>query len=238
MIPKLLRIAMVVTLAALAPRAFAQPGYITMSSTGYPDSVAIDVTVQDPGGYPGFLPCNWLGVTRGSAIIGVIERHPGSTTTQHVVDTNVEPNTIYCYRMVLLATPDAGAPLYCNFDPNSLCTVFDCFYDIQTCANTGPGPAFLGHGFLTTENVDHNEVNAFINACDLPPGQWGIALHTISGTAAPYVDSGTAVNVYGEPLCCWAQGVWLLEATAATPQSCVVAVEPITWGAVKAMYRN
>ena len=83
-----------------------------MSSTGYPDSVVIDVTVQDPGGYPGGDPtCQWLAVTRGSDnVIAFFPRQMGTTSMHHVVDTNVQSSTLYCYRMALITVP-APVPL-------------------------------------------------------------------------------------------------------------------------------
>ena len=83
--------------------------------------------------------------------------------------------------------------------------------------------------------VDGNEVTALLYACGT---QNFIALHTVSGTASQYVDSNTEVTVFGTWVCCWAQGVWLLEAQAATPEGCTIATEPKTWGAVKSLYRN
>jgi len=210
-------------------------GSIFMSSTGYPDSVAIDVNISDDGLMPS---CPYLGIVRTSdlSIVAVIARQPGTTITRHVVDANVEPNTIYCYRMALLQLP-WPVPAWCGGNIGTLCGPFDCFYDFQACSNTGPDPAFIGHGFLTSEGAIPNETAAFIVPCDsgAPP----IPLYSLSGTASPYLDSGITVDVFGTmerggiP-----QGVWYYVAQAATPHSCVLAVEPTSWGAVKALYRE
>ena len=111
-------------LLVATPPAFA--GYISMSNTSYPDSVVISVTIDDTGGHP---ECGWLAVVRSGADVGYIQRQPGATITRTVVDTNVEPNTLYCYGMELRAGP---FPVPCGY----LCDAFDCFYQITTCANT------------------------------------------------------------------------------------------------------
>jgi hypothetical protein len=207
-----------------------------MHSTGYPDSVAIDITITDPGGSQGsFFPCDKIGVVGNGRIVALFDRHPFTTITRHVVDTDVQPNTMYWYAMALFADSpvgllDCGSEVFCN-------VFYDCH--VQTVVNTGPDPAFIGHGFLETNYADDNEVKAFLAPCEPGPvGQNRIALHVISGTAQQYVDSGIAVNLYGAPWCCWAQHVWLLEAQAATPAPCVVATEQKSWGAVKALYRK
>jgi hypothetical protein len=219
-------------LLVIASPAFAE-GFISMSNTPYPDSVVIIVTVEDPADHP---ECGWLAVTRGTDV-GYIQRHPGTTFTARVVDTNVEPNTLYCYTMALRAAP---TPVPCV--TMDLCGLFYCFYMIQTCANTGPDPAFIGRGFLKTTfpgggEVDYNEVNAVLWICDRSPDSW-ISLHSIPADAGPYVDSGTPVDVFGSYLCCWAQGMWLLVAEVVIPHTCIIAVEPTTWGSVKAVYRD
>jgi len=175
-------------------------------------------------------------VTRGwgGPVVGTIQRQLGTYSGQ-VVDTGVQPNMNYCYRVVLLYDIIGG---YCNNDQNSICSLFDCFCDVSTCINTGPGPGFMGHGFLSTVNADHNEAAAILYPCSGDFNSPITGLHTVSGTAAQYVDSGIAVDVYGLPWCCWAQCMWLSIATSATPHSCVVATEQKTWGTVKSLYKN
>lgn len=229
---KLLSVAIALYFVGVVPPLFA--GSIGMSSTGNGNSVTIDLVINDD--YMGPNSCSYLGLTRGEGgpIIQVITRQPGITNLQ-VVDTGLQPNTVYCYRMVMLQLP-IPFPLYCGNNPSSLCNDFECFYDIQTCSNTGPDPAFIAHGFLTTQGTTPNETAALIVPCS---GAFQIGLFSVSGTAQQYVDSGIAVNVYGTmergglP-----QGVWYYVAQAATPQPCVVATAPVTWGAVKSLYRN
>ncbi|HEX6791841.1 MAG TPA: hypothetical protein VF247_11070 [Candidatus Krumholzibacteria bacterium] len=237
MFRKLLTVQVLLCLVVLAGNARAQSGYIQMTSSGNADSVFINLTINDPGGQPGPLPCTRIGVTRGwgGPIVGFIDRVPGTTIQRQVVDHGLEPNTIYCYRVVLWST---FFNTYCNFDVNSICSVFDCFYDTQTCINTGPGPAFMGHGFLSTQNADGNEARAILYPCSGDINSPITSFVTLAQDAAQYVDSGIAVDVYGEPWCCWAQGMWLYSATTATPHSCVVKTEQKTWGAVKALYRE
>lgn len=233
---KLLSAITAMALAGPASVVSAQTGTIMMTSTGYPDSVVIDITITDPGGGP--PGCSWLAVINAEAseVLTIVERAPNMTTTLHFVDTEVVPNTVYCYRMALLAAP-VPAPIWCGGDPGSLCEAFDCFYDIQTCSNTGPDPAVIGHGFLTSEGAVPNEVAAFIASCD--PMVSPIALYSVAGTAQQYLDGGTAVDVFGTmergnlP-----QGVWYWVAQAATPHSCTIAVERRSWGAVKALYKD
>ena len=208
-------------------------GTISMSSTPYPDSVIVEVTIDDTGGAP---LCGWLTITRGGAdTFFYIQREIGTTITRRFVDTNVAHNTLYCYEMALLAAPFTPCPF------GYLCDVFDCFYMIATCVNTGPDPALLGHGLLSTKfpdgsEIDHNEAQALLYSCTAPDDFFG--LHTIPPDAAQYLDTGTGVDVYGTWVCCWAQGVWLLAAQAVTPHSCIVRAEETRWGRVKALYRE
>ncbi len=207
-------------------------GSISMESTPYPDSVVVTVTVTDTGGAPG---CGWLAITRdGADTFYYIEREVGSTITRRFVDTNVEPNTLYCYEMALRLVP---GPVPCP--EGNLCDIFDCFYQIMTCVNTGPDPAFIGHGLLSTRlpdgtPVDGYEAQALLYPCG-STSYW-YALHTIPPEAEQYLDTGSGVDVYGTWWCCLAQGVWLLAAEGVTPHSCVVAVEETTWGGVKALF--
>lgn len=230
---KLLIVSLALCLVVLASSAWAM-GTITMSSSGdATNGVTIDVTVTDPGGGP--PGCNWLGVARGygGPIVGVITRQPGTTTNHQVVDTAVQPNTIYCYRMVMLQFP-VPVPLYCGNSETSLCQVFDCFCDISTCINTGPGPALIGHGYLNFVNA--GDVTHVLNSCT--DGSQIAEFCGASGTAAQYVDTGIAVDVFGEPAHCYAQCFFGVTATAASPKSCVVATAQQSWGAVKSLYRN
>jgi hypothetical protein len=209
-------------------------GTISMSSTPYPDSVVVTVTITDTGGA---AECGWLAITRnGADVFFYIPREIGSTITRRFADTAVERNTLYCYEMALRAAP---APVPCAGD--DLCDVFDCSYQIMTCVNTGPDPAFIGHGLLSTRfpdgtPVDGNEAQALLYSCTSTSDFRG--LHTIPAEAAPYVDTGNGVDVYGTWWCCWAQGVWLLAAEAVTPHSCTVAVEETTWGRMKSLFRD
>lgn len=208
-------------------------GTISMSSTPYPDSVVVTVTITDTGGVTG---CGWLTITRnGAETFFYIEREIGTTITRRFVDTSVEPNTLYCYEMALRLFP---APVPCT--EGDLCDIFVC-YGIMTCVNTGPDPAFIGHGLLSTRlpdgtPVDDNEAQALLYPCASTSNF--IGLHTIPPEAEQYLDTGSGVDVYGTWWCCWAQGVWLLAAEVVTPQSCVVAVEETTWGAVKELFRE
>jgi hypothetical protein len=208
-------------------------GTISLTSTAYPDSVVITATINDTGGSP---ECGYIVLLRnGGQTFLFVERQIGSTITKRLVDTNVDPSTLYCYTM------DLG---YNPFVPGcgSFCEAFECFYQIETCVNTGPDPAFIGHGLLSEffpggGEVDHNETQALLYPCNGPPYIL-FGLHTIPGDAAPYLDSGDGVDVYGTWMCCWAQGVWLLVAQVVEPHSCVLAVEKTTWGRIKSLYRN
>jgi hypothetical protein len=209
-------------------------GTITLASTPYPDSVIIQATIQDTGGEPG---CAWIAITRNGVDVFYIERQPGATISRRLVDTGVQPSTLYCYGAALRLVPGVEGP--CT---DTLCDLFDCFYQIQTCANTGPDPAFIGHGFLSTQlpdgsPVDFNEVQALLYRCGETPQDF-IGLHTVSTEVQAYVDTGTAVDVYGSPWCCWSQGVWLLVAEAAEPHTCIIAVDGVHWSEVKRLYRE
>jgi len=218
-------------LLAVSPPAFA--GSISLTSTPYPDSVVVEVTVNDTGGSP---QCPYLVLVRnGRPTFLFVERQIGSTITKRLVDTNVNPNTLYCYTMDFGFNP---------FQPGcgSLCDAFECFYNIETCVNTGPDPAFIAHGLLSYQwpdgtPVDGNETQALLYPC-APPSyyQWG--LHSISPDVAQYVDTGIGVDVYGTWQCCWAQGMWLLIAQEAVPHDCPLPAQETTWGRVKAMYRD
>jgi hypothetical protein len=208
-------------------------GSITMTGTGYPDSVVVNVTVNDTGGVP---LCGWLTLLRnGQETFLYIEREPGATISRQLVDTNVEPNTLYCYTVAMRTAPFA---LTCPF--GDLCDAFECFYRIETCVNTGPDPALIGHGRLSTQwpdgtPVDANEVQALLYTCT-PPDI--IALHSSSAPIGQYLDTNIDVKVYGTWWCCWAQGVWLLTVQAVEPQPCVLPVNESTWGKVKSLYRE
>jgi hypothetical protein len=207
-------------------------GTITMSSIPYPDSVIVEVTINDTGGVLPF--CGWLTITRnGAGTPFYIERQVGTTVMRRFVDTNVSHNTLYCYEMALAAGPFTPCPF------GNLCDVFDCFYQIMTCVNTGPEPALIGHGLLSRyfpdgSSVDDNEVRALLYPCATTNNF--IALHAVPSDAAQYMDAGNGVDVFGAWWCCWAQGVWLLAAQVVTPHSCTIAVDHTTWGRVKALY--
>jgi len=210
----------------------AHAGTISMSSTPYPDSVVVEVTINDTGGVLPF--CGWLAVTRNGGLTSFyIERQAGTTITRRFVDTDVSENTLYCYEMALAAGPFAPCPF------GSLCEAFDCFYQIMTCVNTGPEPALIGHGLLSRHfpdgsPVDDNEVRALLYSCATSTSFVG--LHAVPAEAAQYMDTGQGVNVYGTWWCCWAQGVWLLAAQVVTQHSCTIATGETTWGRVKALY--
>ncbi len=232
---KLLTLFLPLLLVLISTSALAQSPFIFMESTGYPDSVAIKVTVNDPGGLPS---CAALAVIRSSSygspgpIVGVFARQPGATIVRHIVDTDVDPNTEYCYGMALILFP-VPVPLWCGGD---VCQVWNCFCDISTCSNTGPDPFFIGHGLLSTVGGG-GDTPYYLYDCSggAVPIQ---GFCGISGTAASFLNSGIAVDVYGQPERCYAQCIWGRYATAATAQPCIVAVQPTSWGAVKALYRD
>ena len=238
MIRKLLSAFLVISVG-FATGARAQAGWVFMSSSGDATTgVTIDLAITDPPGGT----CQYLGVVRGSFndvygshnVIAVIARQPGTTFNAQVLDTNVEPNTVYCYRMVTLYFP---VPLFLPGICEDFCSLFNCFCDVQTCTNTGPNPALLGHGYLSTENAG-GDTPAYLYPCEGGGGYPVLGFAAVSGTAYQYLDTGTPVLVYGEPCRCYAQCIWGWTATAADPQSCVIAAEQKTWGAVKAIYRN
>jgi hypothetical protein len=209
-------------------------GTIWLTSTPSPDHVVVNITVDDTGDQPA---CPYLVLKRGDTDVFYIERQFGVTTTHQFVDTNVKESTLYCYTMDLRMFP---APVPCT--PGAFCLAFECFYQIMTCVNTGPDPAFIGHGLLSEfypggGEVDHNEANAILYDCE-DPNRILLELHQIPAEAEPYLDSGESVAVYGTWLCCWAQGIWLLNAQLVVPRSCVIAVEESTWGRVKSFYRD
>src|SRR5262249_39748959 len=130
MIRKLLTLAAFCLFGFSAVPALAQ-GPIFMSSTGYPDSIAINLTISDVGLKP---ECAWLGVYRESTseVIATIPRHVGSYAA-HVVDRYVQPNRLYCYRVGLYAQPSPFPfPFAWPFCPGGawpdMCSAFDCFY--------------------------------------------------------------------------------------------------------------
>ena len=221
-------------LMTLSPPAFAL-GTISLTSTAYPDSVVITATITDTGGSP---ECGYLTFLRNGVQTNLfIERQIGTTITRTVVDTDVEPSTLYCYTMDFRQFP-IPVFLLCGDFWNA----FDQFCQIQTCVNTGPNPALLGRGLLSEfypggGEVDHNETQAILLDCE-SPSTILLGLHSIPPEAEPYLDSGQVVRVFGAPFCCWAQCVWLTSATHVEPSSCVIATEPTTWGRVKALYRD
>lgn len=228
---RLLIVLLASLLAGSASTAFGQ-GIIQMSSSiDSNPGVKIVITVQDPPD----LNCSWLGVVRGSFsdvhqstnLIAMIQRQPGTTYTVQFRDFGAEPNTVYCYRMMVMLGPwqPEGA---CNF-----CQYFDCLCDVQTCINTGAQPVFIGSGYLSALNSGGETMELL--SCD-NPAQVIASFASVSGSALQYVDSGTPVAVYGQPY--YVPCIWSWSATAATPQSCAVAIQSRTWGAVKALYRE
>ena len=120
---KLLTAVFAVCLVGIGVRAHAQAstGYVYMTASGNADAVTIDIDITDGGEGP--AGCDWFGVQRGENggdIIQVITRQPGTTTHYQVVDTGLQPNTIYCYVLVLLQYP-IPVPLYCGGDQSSIC---------------------------------------------------------------------------------------------------------------------
>lgn len=222
----------VAALLALSSSSTFALGAISMSSTAYPDSIVVEVTVNDDGSLPN---CGWLAITRGGVDVYYFERDLFDSQSVTFTDTDVEPSTGYCYAMALRWFP---APVPCP--DGTLCDAFDCFCQIETCAVTGPGPMLIGRGFLSSEfpdgsPVDNNEVRALLYECGSTTEF--VALHILPPGAEQYVDSQTAVRVSGDFWCCWAQCVWLLEAQQVVPQSCAVRTESTTWGQVKSIYR-
>jgi hypothetical protein len=220
-------------LLLLSPPVYAGMIY-PFTSTVYPDSVVLNATIEDTGGSP---ECGWIVILRNGADTFYIERQIGSTINVRFADTNIEPNTLYCYTMDFRAFP---APVPCT--QYAFCQAFDCFYDIRTCVNTGPDPVFLAHGLLSEfypggYEIDHNETQALLYDCN-DADQIVIDLHALPLDAEPYLDSGQGVDVYGTWWCCWAQGIWLLVAEVVVPRDCVLATEETTWGRVKALYRE
>jgi hypothetical protein len=217
----------------LFPTSLRAMGTISMSSTGYPDSVVVEVTVVDDGS-PDL--CQWLAITRDGADLFYFERDFGNTQTVTFTDTDVQPNSSYCYEMALRVIP---AQLAC---PNGgLCQYFECFCYVGTCSDTGPEPTFIGLGYLSTQfpdgsPIDNNEVRALLYDCN--SSTEFIALNRIPLDAMQYLDTDTSVWVSGGYYCCWAQCVWLLGAEEVVPEDCVVRTRDTTWGRVKALYRE
>jgi len=215
-------------------------GTIHMSSTSYPDSIVVTATIYDDGS-AGLCP--WLAITRGGpdvlnggTDVFFIQRDLGNTINVTFTDTDVQPSTQYCYSMALRGLP--GIPC---FTGEQLCDAFDCFCQIETCANPGPDPAYIGQGFLRStfpdgSPVDNNEVRALLYDCSMSDNF--IGLQSIPPDAQQYLDSETAVSVSGDYWCCWAQCVWMLSADLVTPQPCEIATEKTTWGRVKSIYRE
>jgi hypothetical protein len=229
MAARLLLMGMLLTVSSAA-----HAGTITMTSTAYPDSVVINLTITDTGEVSG---CGWLTVLRdGQETFLYVQRQVGTTIVRRLVDTNVQPNTLYCYQMDLRLGP---IPFACP--TGNFCTAFECFVPTHICVNTGPDPAFLGHGLLSSKAPDGTpldgiETQALLYPCGSPDNV--IGLWQISSDAWQYIDSGIDVNVYGAYACCLPQGVWALEAQLATPEPCVLKVESATWGKVKSLYRD
>ena len=92
----------------------ASAGWISMTSTAYPDSVVFDITIIDTGG---FEACGMFAIVRSGQDVGYIQRHTGTTSVYHFVDASVARNTLYCYELALRFIPQ---PIPCF--QGDLCT--------------------------------------------------------------------------------------------------------------------
>lgn len=142
--------------------------------------------------------------------------------TGDIMDTNVEANTSYQY--LAYGIDGQGA----RMAPIAMIGV----------ASTGFG--LLCHGVLS--NIADCGVSgvwravACYNEC-----AGSLLLESAPPDALPYFNTTTTLAIYGEvaglsPALCNVVEPWF-KITSVVEQSCVVAVEPVTWGAVKAMYK-
>ena len=147
---------------------------------------------------------------------------PGTPfVTADVMDTGVEPGTTYQYYVTgISAQSGIMAP--------------DAFIGY---ASTGVG--LLCRGTLVTDPSCQGS-SAWVHPCD--NSCFGVlSFNDVPDEVWPYFGTPTTLAVYGEVngLTGWCANVILPEfkISSVVEQGCVVATQPVTWGAVKAMYR-
>jgi hypothetical protein len=142
-----------------------------------------------------------------------------------LVDVNVEPNTAYAYVV---------RPACCADFP------------AVTIGYASTGVALICRGTLTT---DLPWPGKYINPCDASclvtdPYRRAALVTSRPPEADPYFDTATTLLIYGEfdglvqdPCNLCNHFLPALKISSVAESDCIVAVEPVTWGAVKAKYR-
>lgn len=148
---------------------------------------------------------------------------PGAAfVTADIMDTGVEPSTTYQYYVTgISAQLGLMAP--------------DAFIG---CASTGVG--VLCRGTLATPG--DCGISGIPSAIPCDNSCFGnLIVNDVPNEVWPYFNTPTTLVIYGEVnglvggIC--NVGFPAFKITSVVEQSCVTAVEPVTWGAVKAMYR-
>ena len=189
--------------------------YDWLANTWPSDVVAVEVRrckVSDP----------W-GVQTNVTVLPWVSQPGVPYVTADIIDASVEPNTTYQYFAygITYAQPDRIEP--------------PAFIG---CASTGVGLLCRG----TLSNPADCGVSGVPRAvaCDASCGG-SLFLSSMPASAVPYFNTPTTLAIYGEydglsyALCNVVEPAFKI--TSVVEASCVSAVEPATWGAVKAMYK-
>jgi hypothetical protein len=208
------------------------------SSPGVPTAaVRLDLSIEDTGGVP---DCTAFVIERrtmfplcGNAVrVECIPRQSGTRVLQFF--DSVSPNTSYRYEVVGYSGP-AGICLFPS-DPFAFQQAFDPHtwaFPIIVYTTVGPDPTPVAQGTL----IDPVDASATFQIASCPDGCSGNGWQGYGAAAAPYINSGANVWVYGTiDYCCNCCG-WLIGATQVTPHDCLtIATETQAWGQVKRLY--
>ncbi len=214
-------------------------GDVTMVTTVAPGSITLDIEIRDDGGVP---DCRYFLVWRSSRV-GAIEdcayagetvvhwfpRVIGTTITEQFVDTNVEADNVYWYRLDASAFPPPA-----HFLPGCAHQLFLGAFGSQWDAEFQV-PAVTGvvyHGIL--QDGECYECPGIVPCCCAYCKVSFLSL--LPDWAKPFV--GTQVKVYGEYCCFGPQWGWSFTPTQIVPYVCpALSTRETTWGSVKSMYR-
>lgn len=226
--------------AASSPVVAAQlnTGGVVMTTTATTNSVTLNVTVNDTGVLPG---CGGYVIMRGpyfgdggTAIAG-FTRQVGVTNTFTVTDTNVQPGVLYWYELLLNQIP-YPIPFYapgCDQYQFRVAHGGSWGLNFSIPAYTGTTPAPLYKGKLIANG---GLPGAHLELCESGQIQYLSEYSNLPAGWEPY--DGQIVTAYMDWCCYSVQNGWNFYATGFAPATCgPVAVENITWGRVKSMYR-
>lgn len=227
---------------ALVRPAAVSASRIVLTLTPGTNSIAVDVNIDDNGGAP---DCYAFGLRRVTYMpcedpvsVACIPRQMGTVSTHHFVDP-VQPNHGYMYEVVGYGVIPVPVCVISS-DRFQFQQTFDPLgwsQPILAFASIGPDAVPVARGTLSYSPQDPLHEFVLVTACSGTCMPWPWVLN--SGLLAPYIDTGIEVAVYGHSG--WFGNYYgfgtAVDRVERDPCP-TIAVQAISWGTVKRLYRD